>query len=202
MIRPGAFLRDARAATAAEFALVLPIVLLFLFGIIDVGRYTWQINQAEKAAQMGARFAVVTGMVEGGLTSASYVGDTHCGSTLTAGDPICAAALGKVSCTSTSCTPCTTAPCPTTSYKATAFNNILARIQAFAPSVAASNVTVEYSGSGLGFAGDPTIAIAPIVTIELHDMTFHSFSLLGTSFTMPTISRSQTLEDGVGTQSN
>lgn len=201
MRRLRSLLRDTRAATAAEFALVLPVALLFLFGIIDVGRYTWQIDQAEKAAQMGARFAVVTGMVEGGLTSATYVGDTHCGAALTAGDPICAAALGKVSCSSTSCT-CTTAPCPTTSFQGTAFTNILARIRAFAPSVAAANVTVEYSGSGLGFAADPTIAAAPIVTVSLHDMTFHAFSLLGTGFTMPTISRSQTLEDGVGTQSN
>ena len=44
----------------AEFALVLPVALLFLLGIVDAGRYLYEVNQLEKATQMGARFAVVT----------------------------------------------------------------------------------------------------------------------------------------------
>ena len=43
--------------------MVLPLLLLFIFGIIDVGRLMWTWNRAEKATQMGARFAVVTDMV-------------------------------------------------------------------------------------------------------------------------------------------
>ena len=66
------FLRDTRAASAAEFALVLPLMLLFLFGIIDVGRFAWEINQAEKATQTGARWAVVTDMIPSGLASYSF----------------------------------------------------------------------------------------------------------------------------------
>ena len=53
-------LRDRSAASAAEFALVLPLLLLFLFGIIDAGRFMWEYNRAEKATQVGARVAVVT----------------------------------------------------------------------------------------------------------------------------------------------
>ena len=45
-------------ATAAEFAMVLPIVILFLLGTIDVGRLMWTWNKAEKATQFGARYAV------------------------------------------------------------------------------------------------------------------------------------------------
>jgi Flp pilus assembly protein TadG len=53
-------LRDRRAASAAEFALVLPLLLVLMFGIIDMGRFFWQLNESEKATQMGARMAVVT----------------------------------------------------------------------------------------------------------------------------------------------
>ena len=42
------FLRDTRGASAAEFALVLPIMVIFLLGIMDVGFYAWTINRAEK----------------------------------------------------------------------------------------------------------------------------------------------------------
>ena len=53
-------MRSDRAASAVEFAMVLPLLLLFLLGIIDVGRYMWALNTAEKATQMGARYAVVS----------------------------------------------------------------------------------------------------------------------------------------------
>ncbi len=69
-------LRDRSAASAAEFALVLPLLLLFLFGIIDAGRFMWEYNKAEKATQVGVREAVVTDVIPGGLATASYVGQT------------------------------------------------------------------------------------------------------------------------------
>ena len=36
--------RDRAAASAAEFALVLPLLMVFLFGIIDAGRFMWDYN--------------------------------------------------------------------------------------------------------------------------------------------------------------
>jgi len=60
-------LTSERAASAAEFALVLPLLLLLLFGIIDAGRFMWEWNRAEKATQMGARYAVVADPVLNGL---------------------------------------------------------------------------------------------------------------------------------------
>ena len=65
MTRLSPFVRDERGATAAEFAMVLPLLLLFLLGILDVGRLMWEYNRAEKATQMGVRRAVVTEMVLG-----------------------------------------------------------------------------------------------------------------------------------------
>jgi Flp pilus assembly protein TadG len=42
-----------------EFALVLPIFLLILFGIIDIGRYVYITNAFNEAAREGARYGSV-----------------------------------------------------------------------------------------------------------------------------------------------
>ena len=198
------FLRDTRAATAAEFALIVPVMLVFLLGIIDVGIYAWRFNEAEKAAQMGLRYAVVTDLVASALPTTTYVGTTCNGTAITAGDTICAEALGKITCGSAGSCVCTTAPCPALTRNAAAFDNIAARVRAIAPWVRTSSIKVEYSGSGLGFAGDPTIAMAPIVTIKLENMNIRPISgfVFGASVGLPTILRSLTMEDGRGTRSN
>ncbi len=51
--------RSERGQALAEFALVLPIVLLFIAGIIEMAR-AWNIKQAvTDAAREGARYTVV-----------------------------------------------------------------------------------------------------------------------------------------------
>ena len=52
--------RHERGSSAAEFALILPIFILFLLGMIDVGRWVWSFSELEKATQTGARWAVAT----------------------------------------------------------------------------------------------------------------------------------------------
>lgn len=47
------------AVTAVETAIVLPSVLLFMYGIFEFGRYLMVLNLSEHAAREGARFAVV-----------------------------------------------------------------------------------------------------------------------------------------------
>jgi len=50
---------DERGQALAEFALVLPLILLFIAGIVEMGR-AWNIKQAvTDAAREGARYAVV-----------------------------------------------------------------------------------------------------------------------------------------------
>ena len=72
MIRLRFLIGDQRGASAAEFALVVPVLLIVLFGTIDVGRYAWNLSQAEKATQTGARWAVATDMIASGLYSYSF----------------------------------------------------------------------------------------------------------------------------------
>jgi Flp pilus assembly protein TadG len=48
-----------RGMTVVEMALVLSIALLFLFGILEYGRYLMLLHTTNNAAREGARYAVV-----------------------------------------------------------------------------------------------------------------------------------------------
>lgn len=206
---PIILVRDNRGSSAAEFALVLPLLLLMLFGIIDTGRFAWEYNRAEKATQVGARVAVVTDAIPGGLVAASYVGQTVGGVTLGQGDVIPAGALGLITCsksgTTLSCS-CTTAPCPATltPIQSTGFDLMATRMRYMKPDITDSNINVEYRGSGLGFAGDPNgMELAPLVTVRLTGLQFKPITtLLFTTITMPDFRTSLTAEDQSGIQSN
>lgn len=184
---------------------MLPAALLMFFGVIDVGRYAWQLNEYEKATQMGARFAIVTDVASQALADEdlTFVGDNSCGSgTLVAGQTICADALGTIVCTSATCTLDGNFPDSWSSdVDATAFGNIVARMQTYQPRIAGADVSVEYRGSGLGFAGDPNKPeIAPIVTVRVNDAQYNPITLspFGGSVPLPDFSYSLTLEDGEG----
>lgn len=198
-------LQDRTAASATEFALVLPLLLIFLLGIIDAGRWIWTYNRAEKAAMMGARFAIVADPVADGLMS-KYVGVNG----LTQGDRIRGSDFGKVTCTDATCT-CATAPCPALgTITQLDFRHVVNRMKAFMPELRYSDVAIEYSSSGLGYAGNPNGPdLSPVVTIRISDpptTTALQFipitSFLFLTMTMPTITASMTGEDFVGHNAN
>lgn len=200
---------DGKGTGAAEFALVLPLLLLFLFGIIDGGRWLWAFNQAEKATQVGARVAVVTNLVPGGY-AVSWVGQPVNGVNLTQGDVIPAAALGTIKCTNPSgaisCT-CETAPCPSplTPFSLGGWNAIVGRMKFMYPPITNANVEVRYSGSGLGYAGDPSgTDISPLVEVRLRGLNFEpiTFLTLKSVQAIPVARTSLTAEDLLGNQSN
>lgn len=60
-LRLRGFDRDERAQALVEFALVLPVFLLLVTGIFDVGRAVWQENTLAYAAREGTRYAIVHG---------------------------------------------------------------------------------------------------------------------------------------------
>ena len=191
-------LHDRSGSSAAEFGIVLPLLLMFLFGIIDAGRFMWTYNHAEKATQMGARMAVVTSPLSSSLNT-SYLG--LCTPALAQGDPIPASCYSPVTCTDSGCDSGTA--------DQAAFRVIVDRMRLFLPTLQYSNVSIEYSPSGLGFAGDPNGPdISPIVTVKIGGGTATPLpfrpitTMLITTFNMPTFTTSLTGEDFAGSQSN
>lgn len=197
---------DSSGASAAEFGLVLPAALLLLLGIIDVGRYAWVLNEYEKATQMGARYAITTNVAAAGLMTETYVGKSTCGTTLKAGDRICAAALATTTCTKAAAACLCSGNCLADSSRSlTAIQNIIDRMRVFAPQITDNSVQVIYHGSGIGFAGDPDKPeIAPFVTVRVAGAQYSPITLspLGGTVPLPDFNYTLTLEDGQGTISN
>jgi Flp pilus assembly protein TadG len=191
---------DQGGASAVEFALVLPLFLVLLFLSIDGGRYLYNINRLEKATQYGARFAVVTYPVASDLAGIDYVGQVVDGQILTQGDRIPADALTTFTCNSTSCTGGHTFD---TTHSPQPFTSILTRMQAIMPELTAANVTITYSGSGLGYAGDPSgMQISPLVTVTVSGLTWKPMSgFMFVNAQYPSISATLSAEDSVGSQS-
>lgn len=76
-----------RGQGLVEFALVIPVFILVLFGLIDLGRYVYMNSTLSQAAREGARVASV---------EASWMGkaDPSCGS---AAGPVCPANVTALS---------------------------------------------------------------------------------------------------------
>jgi len=221
IIRMKSLAGDFQGATSAEFALVLPLLVIFLLGIIDLGRllYTW--NEAEKATQMGVRYAVVTGLVAEALKTHSFTVDG-----LTPGSSVPTTAFKHGECTIGRCQCVTGSLCSsignTLGYNDANFKAIVDEMARFLPILKNgsgqtdySKVQIDYdsadvsgsgSGSGynLGYVSDPNgLNVAPLVTVKLKNLTFSPFlfKLFGTSITLPDFKTTLTMEDGVGSQS-
>ena len=195
---------DASAGPAAELALVLPLILLFLFGIIDVGRYIWEVNRAEKATQTGARRAAVTALIPGGLATYSFAVS---GGVL-AGGTVNSTAFPGVSCGSNagtvSCSCKGTCAFPLTANTA-AFTALVDRMNDIKGDITADDVLIDYDNSGLGFAGDPNGPdVAPIISVRLRNQEFQPFIgiLFNGTVSLPDFSYSLTMEDGADMISN
>ena len=201
-----ALLNDRSGASAAEFAMGLPLLLILIFGTIDAGRWMWMNNQAEKATQMGARFAVVSNYVSSAIGD-SYVG--LCSPPLTQGDPVPADCFTKVTCTSSGCDSGT--------FDSTAFTAVYDRMQDHLPQLTPENVTIEYSPSGPGYAGNPysiydadgnllhkAADVAPLVTVNLSSLQFQPMVCMVflCSFNLPSATTTLSSEDLAGSQSN
>lgn len=207
--------RSEGGASAAEFALVLPATLLLFFGVIDGGRYLWAVNRLEKAVQMGTRTAVVTNVVAEDLSSIDYIGldcpvydddGTVTGTTpIKSGDAICKEAVPTIVCAN----PNGTVSCSEGTANVAAFNRILSRMRVVDPSIGNGEVSVAYSGSGIGYAGDPATDddgndlsdAAPVVTVSVERPQMRALFLLGGRIPLPSFTYSQTLEDGDGSVS-
>ena len=195
------FARDENGG-AAEYALVLPLAVLILLGIIDSGRYMWEVSRVEKATQAGARIAAVTAMIPQGVANYSY----SIAGGLPQGQPVTAAGFPGVTCTGTTTgVNCSWIGSPTSAYaldpSAAAFDQIYDRMVQFLPGLDPADVQVDYTHSGLGFAGDPSGPdVSPIITVRVLNAQFTPLTswILGT-WGMPEAPYSISQEDGIGT---
>jgi len=148
--------RDERGTAMVEMAIVFPLIFLTTLGILEFGNLSAQWILAEKATEMGARFAVTSTM------AATTVPDCGVNTTQPLGTP-CRLIAGSNTWTRT---------CSAGSggCDATAFNAVVARMQSVYARVAPANVVVEYTGTGLGFVGRGMPV--PDVTVRLQNMTF------------------------------
>ncbi|MGH9901941.1 MAG: TadE/TadG family type IV pilus assembly protein [Pyrinomonadaceae bacterium] len=66
-------LRDERGAYFAEFAIVAPVLLLLMFGVMEFGRAVWAYSSVAHAAREGVRYAIVRGGESGRAATANDV---------------------------------------------------------------------------------------------------------------------------------
>jgi hypothetical protein len=184
--------------------LVLPLLLVFLLGIIDVGHAMWTWNRAQKATQVGVRFAVATDLLAAGLVSHSFAADPD--NPWPQGDPVPEDLFAGADCTSEGCTCKVPDACPDLGEIGVGdFDLLVGRMQRMLPDIEAEHVVVEYRYSGLGFSGDPNGAdVAPLVTVRLQGLAFKpiTFMIFNGTIELPGFDATMSLEDGEGSESN
>ena len=92
-------MRDERGSSAAEFALILPLLTLLLFGFYEAGRIYWNYNIVQSSARDAARYAARMPMTcdSGGVGAFTDASDeteiknlTRTGTLAGTGDPLVA----------------------------------------------------------------------------------------------------------------
>ena len=162
--RSGAgFSRDESGSTLVEFAVVMPLFLLILFGLIDFGRMGFEYVMANKAVQLATRIAVTRPPACPGVVTTNFRGVVAVGTVppifgtnCRAGANICAAPA-TVSCFG-NVTNATVA-------------EVWSSVDGLMPTGStAANLHFSYSHTPeLGFLGGPYV---PMVRVEIRNLNF------------------------------
>ena len=195
---PRVLLRDTRASVAAEFALIVPVFLMFFLGILDIGLWMWTHNRAEKATQAAVRHAAVIDYVPQGLVTTNFASAYN----IPSGDNVPAGTIPPITCGGS-----LGSTCDSFGWDGTAYAAILARAQQQFPNLTTANLRLRYEHVGLGYAGDPNGSdVSPVVTVEIVDngpdnrlfQPIFLGLLMPNGFSMTGIASSMTMEDGEG----
>ena len=158
-----AFRRDEGGSTLVEFAIVMPLFLLILFGLIDFGRMGFEYVMANKAMQIAARTAVARLPACAGVPATNARGAVaggsvppYFGTNCRAGATVCAAPAA-VTCTG--------------DIGNATVAEIWGKVQILMPTGASpANLSFSYAYTpDLGFLGGP---YTPMVTVKTRDLRF------------------------------
>lgn len=172
------FGRDEGGAALIEAALVLPILLLLLFGLMEFSLYAWNAALASKAVQLGVRRAIVSDPVALGPGLDSRDGTSWQGlppgarcATTAATNPCPNFAIR---CTAATSCRCLRGACGYR-FSQERLEPILAAMQAVLPALRAENIEISYSTNGSGYVARP----GPVpVDVGLSLVGFHYRPLL------------------------
>jgi hypothetical protein len=164
------FKRDEAGSVLVEFAVVLSLFLLLLFGVIDFGRMAFSYVAATKATELAARQAVVNGPVCPGLPATNQRGTLDGSATLYQFGTSCNVAAGicrvppTVTCNGTASNPTSAA--------------IWTRVRDLMPhNATVQNLQFTYAfDANTGFLGGP---YSPNVTVQITGLSFQFTSPLG-----------------------
>ena len=173
---------DRGGSTSVESTIIFGLLIVLTIALIEFSLALWQWNTAEKATELGVRYAVQSNPVA--LAFANY--DAILGGGFDPGDSLTTTAVPPftLSCTGGTCS-CSGSGCgafsaglsagAVTDLDPIAFNAIVRRMDGVlrGSDLDASNVTIDYSHVGMGFAGRPGMHIVPAVTVKLTGVTFN-----------------------------
>jgi Flp pilus assembly protein TadG len=200
--------QDETGAVFAEFALLLPMIVIVICGSIDFLNAFYQWNAAAKAVEVGARIAAVSDPVVTGLNNLSnqavfdglMPGRPMPPFNITCSDGVCSCSGTCTGIVTNSYDPSamnriifgrgSTSCGDATSYYATGMCDVLT-------SITPANVNILYSHTGLGYAGRPGGPL-PTISVSLQKMKFQFFfltPLLGVDIAIPPMTTTVTAED-------
>ena len=177
---------DRRGSVSVENAIVFGLLIVLTIALIEFSLALWQWNTAEKATELGVRYAVQSDPV----ATAFLNYDAVSGGGFDPGDSLTTTAVPPftVSCTGGVCecfdkvndTACDAFSAGLTTgtrddFDPIAFNAIITRMDGVfrGSDLGPENVTIDYSHVGMGFAGRPGMHIVPAVTVKLTGVTFN-----------------------------
>lgn len=181
------FAQDENGATLLELAIIIPLVLLLVLGIVDFGRFGYNETMAQKATDLAVRTAAVRPSacdgVGGQITlPATYQPPQNAGATPPRFGSLCRFTSNGVAPCAEVVTQTCTLQAAIEAGNATA-TEIWQTVSPLVPATAsAENVRISYSfDDQLGFLGGP---YTPIITAEIVGLNFQFVSPLGALATL------------------